>query len=81
MNAACGDRYSLNTIFQELRTLIGVDVEPEYAPPRVGDVKHSQADISLARERLGFEPTVTLQEGLQRCVDFYAESRPVAEAR
>jgi UDP-glucose 4-epimerase len=81
MNAACGDRYSLNTIFRELRTLTGADVEPEYAASRVGDVKHSQADISLARERLGYEPTVTLQEGLQRCVDFYTESRPVAGAR
>ncbi|MCW2990194.1 MAG: family oxidoreductase [Solirubrobacterales bacterium] len=81
MNAACGDRYSLNTIFGELRTLTGADVEPEYGPSRVGDVKHSQADISLARERLGFEPRTTLQEGLQRCVEFYAAGRSVVEAR
>lgn len=81
MNAACGDRYSLNRIYEELRTLTGSDVEPEYGPERIGDVKHSQADISLARERLGFEPATTLEEGLRRSVEFYAASGAALEAR
>lgn len=81
MNAACGDRYSLNRIVDVLRELTGADVEPEYGPERIGDVKHSQADISLARERLGFEPTVTLEEGLRRSVEFYATAPAPAEAR
>jgi nucleoside-diphosphate-sugar epimerase len=80
MNAACGDRFTLNELFEAIREIVGSDVRPTYAPPRVGDVKHSQADISLARERLGYEPTTSLQEGLQRCVDFYA-SRRLAAAR
>jgi UDP-glucose 4-epimerase len=80
MNAACGDRFTLNQLFEAIREIVGSDVRPVYAPPRIGDVRHSQADISLARERLGYEPTTSLQEGLQRCVDFYA-SRRLAAAR
>jgi UDP-glucose 4-epimerase len=75
MNAACGDRFTLNQLFDEIREIVGNDVSPIYAEPRVGDVKHSQADISLARERLGYEPTTSLQEGLQRCTEFYAAKR------
>jgi len=80
MNAACGDRFTLNELFDAIREIVGSDIRPIYAPPRVGDVKHSQADISLARERLGYEPTTSLQEGLQRCVEFYA-ARRLAAAR
>jgi nucleoside-diphosphate-sugar epimerase len=80
MNAAYGDRVTLNELFEAIREIVGSDIRPIYAPPRVGDVKHSQADIALARERLGYEPTISLHEGLQRCVDFYA-SRRLAAAR
>jgi nucleoside-diphosphate-sugar epimerase len=80
MNAAYGDRVTLNELFEAIREIVGSDIRPIYAPPRVGDVKHSQADIALARERLGYEPTTSLHEGLQRCVDFYA-SRRLAAAR
>ena len=80
-NAACGDRYTLNHIFAQIRELVGGDVEPTYEAPRVGDVKHSHADISLARERLGYEPSVSLAEGLRGCVDFYAAARDAAAAR
>ncbi|HET6866626.1 MAG TPA: SDR family oxidoreductase [Solirubrobacteraceae bacterium] len=80
MNAACGDRFTLNELFEAIREIVGSDVRPIYAAPRVGDVKHSQADISLARERLGYAPTTSLHEGLQRCVDFYA-ARRLAPAR
>jgi UDP-glucose 4-epimerase len=75
MNAACGDRFTLNQLFEEIREIVGADVTPVYEPPRVGDVKHSQADIRLARERLGYEPITSLREGLQRCVEFYAAKR------
>jgi len=80
MNAACGERFTLNQLFEEVRGIVGAGLEPVYAPPRVGDVKHSQADISLARDCLGYEPTTSLREGLQRCVEFYAEKR-LASAR
>jgi len=80
-NAACGERYTLNHLFGEIRELAGADVEPSYAPPRLGDVKHSQADIARAREHLGYEPLVTLADGLRGCVEFYAAVREAAGSR
>lgn len=80
-NAACGERYTLNLLFSQIRALVGCDVEPTYEPPRVGDVKHSQADISLAREKLGYEPSISLAEGLGGCVEFYAATRSAVRAR
>src|SRR4051812_39214006 len=80
-NLAYGERYTLNQLCDDLREIIGVDVPSRHEPPRVGDVRHSQADISLARERLGFEPVVDIREGLRRCVAYYeelAERRPGA---
>lgn len=74
LNVACGQRFTINRLFEEIQRIVGVDVEPVYAPPRLGEITHSQADISLARERLGYEPTTSLQEGLQRSVEFFAES-------
>ena len=71
INVATGGRVSLNELFRTLRTIIGADVEPEYAPPRAGDVRDSQADISRARAILGYEPVVPFEEGLRRTVEWY----------
>ena len=68
MNVACGERYSLNDLVGNLREIMGADVEPEYAPDRPGDVKHSHADIARARELLGYEVKVGFREGLERTV-------------
>jgi nucleoside-diphosphate-sugar epimerase len=74
INVATGGRISLNHLFGTLRSLIGAQVEPVYAPPRAGDVHDSQADISKARALLGYEPTVPFEEGLRRTVDWYRQS-------
>jgi nucleoside-diphosphate-sugar epimerase len=52
----------------ELRELMGSDLEPVYAAPRAGDIRHSLADLSLARAELGYAPTVQLREGLERTI-------------
>jgi UDP-glucose 4-epimerase len=70
-NIACGERVTLNALVTELRELTGADVEPEYAPARTGDVLHSLADISRARDELGYEPAVRLSEGLARAVEHF----------
>ncbi len=62
---------SLNRLFRTLRELIGADVEPLYDAPREGDVRDSQADNTLARDLLGFDAKVTLDEGLRRTVEWY----------
>ena len=71
INLAPGGRVSLNRLFRTLRELIGADVEPMYDAPREGDVRDSQADNTLARDLLGFDAKVTLDEGLRRTVEWY----------
>jgi len=66
INVATGGRISLNQLYGVLQKLTGASRAPSYGPSRVGDVRDSQADIGLARERLGYEPTVSLEEGLAR---------------
>ena len=73
INIACGRRTSLNQILEQLRKLMGVDIEADYQAARPGDVKHSLADVSLARERIGYEPKVHFEEGLARAIGWYRE--------
>jgi UDP-glucose 4-epimerase len=69
-NIACGERTSLNDIIARLSTLSGREIESVNTDSRPGDVRHSLADISKAREVLGYEPAVDFEEGLRRT---YAE--------
>jgi nucleoside-diphosphate-sugar epimerase len=78
-NIACGERITLNSVIQELRTISGLEVEPIYADDRPGDVRHSLADISRARERLGYEPAINLRAGLERTYLHYEERRRIEE--
>jgi nucleoside-diphosphate-sugar epimerase len=71
MNVATGGRISLNRLFEALRALTGASVVPTYAPVRSGDVRDSQADITKARTLLGYEPLVSLEEGLGHTLDWY----------
>jgi UDP-glucose 4-epimerase len=71
VNVACGSRYTLNDLLRNLKRLIRSDVEPTYADPRSGDIKHSQGDITKAAGLLGYEPAVTFEEGLRRTVEWF----------
>lgn len=71
VNLACGDRFTLNELYEAIQDLAGVRVAPEYGPVRVGDVPHSMADITRARELLGYEPVVNFRTGLARTVEWY----------
>ena len=71
MNLACGGRHTVRELLDELIAYSGLDVEPEFAPTRTGDVAHSQADISRIRELLGFAPEVSFAEGLELTFDWY----------
>jgi nucleoside-diphosphate-sugar epimerase len=76
INVANGERISLNHLLDELKSLTRKpDVVPDYQPPRRGDVKHSLADITRAREWLGYEPGVSLRPGLQFTIDWWKSSR------
>lgn len=71
-NIATGERHSLNETFAILQSLTGYEGPAEYGPARSGDVQHSLADISRAREFLGYEPLVSFREGLRLTVAWYA---------
>jgi UDP-glucose 4-epimerase len=71
MNAATGSRYTLRETFDILKELTGFKGEPAFAEGRDGDIRHSHADITLARELLGFEPKVSFREALRRTVEWY----------
>ena len=76
INVANGERVTLNQLLAELKELTGKqDVTAEYLEPRVGDVRHSLADITMAREFLGYESKVDLREGLKRTIDWWKQSR------
>ncbi len=80
-NIGCGGRYDLLDLLGRIRDAIGSMEEPEFAPTRAGDVRDSEADISVARERLGYEPAVSFAEGVRRTVDWYAGQHAAAGDR
>jgi UDP-glucose 4-epimerase len=69
-NIACGERISLNRLLDDLRAIIGSDVQASHLERRPGDVKHSLADITQAEERLGYRPLIEFGEGLRRTVAY-----------
>jgi len=71
INVATGGRISLNELFRTIRELVGSDLEPVYDSPRAGDVKDSQADISKAKHLLGYAPSASFKEGLERTIAWY----------
>jgi nucleoside-diphosphate-sugar epimerase len=75
INVGCGEGLTLNRLIRFLEEILQVQAVVDYEPPRRGDVRHSLADISLARDVLGYQPKVTLVEGLRRTVEFFASSQ------
>lgn len=73
-NAGNGNRFTLNEVWSVLQKIEGVDIPPTYAPPRAGDVRHSQADTTAARRDLGHDPQYTLEQGLHRTLTWYRAS-------
>jgi nucleoside-diphosphate-sugar epimerase len=70
-NAGNGHRYSLNAVWDLLQKIEGVTLPARYGPPRVGDVRDSQADTTAARRDLGHAPEYTLEQGLRRTLEWF----------
>ncbi|MCL2118454.1 MAG: SDR family oxidoreductase [Planctomycetaceae bacterium] len=71
INIACHESVTLNQILDKLQQLLKTGVQAVYTDVRPGDVKHSLADISRAREKLGYEPSVNFSQGLEMAIDWY----------
>jgi len=69
INIACGKRISINEVIQLLNTILNKSIKPVYKKGRVGEVKHSLADISKARSKIGYEPKYKFTEGLKKTVE------------
>jgi UDP-glucose 4-epimerase len=78
INIACGQRISLLELLQQIGRITGRHIEPRFDPARPGDVKHSLASIQKAERLLGFTPSVTFDQGLERTIEYF---RTQAEAR
>jgi nucleoside-diphosphate-sugar epimerase len=75
LNVACGQRVTVNQLATDMATLLGrPDLTPRHEPPRTGDVKHSLADLTLAKQRLGYQPIVDFEPGLRATVMWYREA-------
>ena len=76
INLACGRSQTVRALLDALCRIAGTTVEPEFVPPRIGDVRHSLADINRARELFGYEPRVSFAAGLQTTYDWYRSQQP-----
>jgi nucleoside-diphosphate-sugar epimerase len=73
-NGGTGARITLNQVIKLLEKITGKKIQPKYDPPRAGDIRDSQADISLARKILGYQPIVQFEEGLRRTWNWYSQA-------
>lgn len=73
-NIAYGGREYLIDIYHGLTKALGVDVEPNFGPDRAGDIKHSNADISKAKELLGYDPEWSFERGIQAAIEWYRQN-------
>jgi nucleoside-diphosphate-sugar epimerase len=71
LNIASGRQTVISDLYDRIASLLGKDNRPTYEAPRPGDIRHSLADISKARKRLGFEPRYTMDRGLSEAIQWY----------
>lgn len=75
LNIACGGRTSLIDLVNSINEVMGTDIKPVFRDSRQGDVKHSLADISKARNVIGYEPEVLFAAGIQKTVSYFMSNR------
>ena len=74
VNIACGEVITVNAIIDMINNIVGKSIKPMYVPSRKGDIKHSLADIAVAKKLLGFKPVVLFKEGLTKAIEWYRET-------
>jgi len=74
-NGGCGQGITLNRAWRAMQAAAKVELEPHRGPERLGDVRHSRADISVSKDVLGFAPQVEFEDGVQRTLAWFAAQR------
>ena len=74
VNIACGQAVTVNQIIEMINNITGRNVKPIYVDRRPGDVKHSLADITAAKELIGYTPVVPFKQGLKDAIDWYRDN-------
>jgi len=75
VNISTKNAVTVNTVVNTIRKLMGKEeIRPVYAPPRPGDIKHSLADVALAKKVIGYEPFISFEEGIAKAIDWYKEN-------
>jgi UDP-glucose 4-epimerase len=77
-NVACGERFTLNFLYEKIKNILDVDIDPSFGPPRQGDVKHSQAAIETIEADLGYRSGVGFEDGLNRTAQWYRKAGTAA---
>ncbi len=71
MNIACGESFSILHIVESINRILGTQIEPIFAPPRPGDIKHSLAGVQKARELIDYKPLIRFEDGLRETIEWY----------
>jgi len=74
INISTVNAVTVNTVVKTITELLNKNIKPVYVPPRPGDIKHSLADVSLAKEVIGYEPFVSFEVGINMAIDWYREN-------
>ena len=75
INVAMGETHTINDVAAMLNSVMGLDIQPQYGDPRPGDVPASQADVTRARELLGYDPAVDFRTGVERTVEWVSSAQ------
>ncbi len=79
MNCACNEQIILNDVINIINRELGKNIEPIYKDPRPGDIKHSFADITLIKEKIGYNPIVSFENGLRKTIKKYMDVSSLPE--
>jgi UDP-N-acetylglucosamine/UDP-N-acetylgalactosamine 4-epimerase len=71
-NVAVGERFTVNELYKACQTQLGSNFAPTYREPRAGDIRDSLADVSLAKNLLGYEPTKNFEDGLITTIEYFS---------
>jgi UDP-glucose 4-epimerase len=74
INIACGQAVTVNEVIDIINELLGKNIKSIYDAPRPGDVKHSLADITLAKKLIGFKPKISFRQGLEKAIEWYRDN-------